>query len=119
MACIRSLRRRTWQLWQGHAALRRGISSIWRAMDKIQGNPPGRVICEHGIISPSSTSRTRAHSGQELRFTHATAQDGDRGRLIVADYGGVARSPGAGLRDLGNILRLRVVTMEPSRVSST
>ncbi len=81
-------------------------------MNKVKEIHPGRVICEPGIIIAELDKQTKAHSGQELRFHPSTAQTATIGGFIAGGSGGVGSIHWGGLRDLGNILRLRVVTME-------
>jgi FAD/FMN-containing dehydrogenase len=81
-------------------------------MNKIKAIHPGRVIAEPGIVMAALDKETRAHSGQELRFHPSTAQTATLGGFIAGGSGGVGSITWGGLRDLGNILRLRVVTME-------
>jgi FAD/FMN-containing dehydrogenase len=54
----------------------------------------------------------KAHSGQEIRMFSSTWATATIGGFIAGGSGGVGPAPGAALRDLGNIIRLRVVTME-------
>ena len=73
---------------------------------------PGRVIVQPGCLLKDVDAATKAHSGQELRMfssTHATATIGG---FIAGGSGGVGSCTWGALRDLGNIIRLRVVTME-------
>ncbi len=81
-------------------------------MNKVKEILPGRVICEPGIIISELDKQTKAHSGQELRFHPSTAQTASVAGFIAGGSGGVGSITWGGLRDLGNILRLRVVTME-------
>lgn len=81
-------------------------------MNKVKEILPGRVICEPGIIISELDKQTKAHSGQELRFHPSTAQTASIAGFIAGGSGGVGSITWGGLRDLGNILRLRVVTME-------
>ncbi|MCM2290972.1 FAD-binding oxidoreductase [Allorhizobium sp. BGMRC 0089] len=81
-------------------------------MNRIKEIKPGRVISEPGIIMAELDRQTKAHSGQELRFHPSTAQTATLGGFIAGGSGGVGSITWGGLRDLGNILRLRVVTME-------
>ncbi|MBW8282102.1 MAG: FAD-binding oxidoreductase, partial [Rhizobium sp.] len=81
-------------------------------MNKIKAIHPGRVICEPGVIVSELDRQTKAHSGQELRFHPSTAQTATIAGFIAGGSGGVGSITWGGLRDLGNILRLRVVTME-------
>lgn len=81
-------------------------------MNKVKEIHPGRVICEPGIVIAELDRQTRAHSGQELRFHPSTAQTASIGGFVAGGSGGVGSITWGGLRDLGNILKLRVVTME-------
>lgn len=81
-------------------------------MNKVKAIYPGRVIAEPGIVIAQLDKLTREHSGQELRFHPSTAQTATIGGFIAGGSGGVGSIHWGGLRDIGNILRLRVVTME-------
>ncbi|CDZ57514.1 FAD-binding oxidoreductase [Neorhizobium galegae] len=81
-------------------------------MNKVKEIHPGRVIAEPGIVIAELDRQTRAHSGQELRFHPSTTQTATIGGFVAGGSGGVGSIHWGGLRDLGNILRLRVVTME-------
>lgn len=81
-------------------------------MNKIKAIHPGRVIAEPGIITAELDRLTKAHSGQELRFHPSTTGTATLAGFIAGGSGGVGSITWGGLRDLGNILRLRVVTME-------
>ena len=89
-----------------------GIVLNMANMNAVKLIAPGRVIAEPGIIMAELDRQTRAHSGQELRFHPSTAQTATLGGFIAGGSGGVGSITWGGLRDLGNILRLRVVTME-------
>ncbi|MBO9124276.1 MULTISPECIES: FAD-binding oxidoreductase [unclassified Rhizobium] len=89
-----------------------GIVLNLAAMAQIKEIHPGRVICEPGIIIAQLDKQTKAHSGQELRFHPSTAQTATIGGFIAGGSGGVGSITWGGLRDIGNIIRLRVVTME-------
>ncbi|UXS03144.1 FAD-binding oxidoreductase [Agrobacterium tumefaciens] len=89
-----------------------GIVLNMAGMNKIKEIKPGRVICEPGIVIAELDKQTKAHSGQELRFHPSTKQTATIGGFIAGGSGGVGSITWGGLRDLGNILRLRVVTME-------
>src|SRR6476619_3828888 len=73
---------------------------------------PGRVVCEPGAVLADIDRATRAHSGQELRIHPSTYNTASIGGFIAGGSGGVGSINFGGLRDLGNVLRLRVVTME-------
>lgn len=81
-------------------------------MNKIKAIHPGRVIAEPGIITAELDRLTKEHSGQELRFHPSTTGTATLAGFIAGGSGGVGSITWGGLRDLGNILRLRVVTME-------
>lgn len=89
-----------------------GIVLNMMNMDAVKEIHPGRVICEPGIIMAQLDKQTKAHSQQELRFHPSTAQTATIGGFIGGGSGGVGSITWGGLRDLGNILRLRIVTME-------
>jgi FAD/FMN-containing dehydrogenase len=73
---------------------------------------PGRVVCGPGAIIADIDKATRAHSGQELRLHPSTYATASIGGFIAGGSGGVGSINWGGLRDFGNVLRLRVVTME-------
>jgi FAD binding domain len=92
--------------------LKGGIILHMKNMTAVKEIHPGRVIVEPGCLIRDLDAATRAHSGQELRMhpsTHATATIGG---FIGGGSGGVGSCTWGVLRDLGNILRLRVVTAE-------
>jgi len=89
-----------------------GIVLDMSKMDAVKEIHPGRVICEPGVIIAQLDKQTRTHSGQELRFHPSTAKTATIGGFIAGGSGGVGSVTWGGLRDLGNILRLRIVTME-------
>jgi FAD/FMN-containing dehydrogenase len=73
---------------------------------------PGRVIVEPGCLLKDLDTACRAHSGQELRMFSSTWATATIGGFIAGGSGGVGSCTWGALRDLGNIIRLRVVTME-------
>jgi FAD/FMN-containing dehydrogenase len=73
---------------------------------------PGRVIVEPGCLLKDLDLETRARSGQELRMFSSTWATATIGGFIAGGSGGVGSCTWGALRDLGNIIRLRVVTME-------
>lgn len=82
-------------------------------MNEIKEIAPGRVVCGPGVICAELDKATRAHSGQEIRMHPSTYHTATIGGFIAGGSGGVGSCTWGGLRDLGNIIRLRVVTMEP------
>jgi FAD/FMN-containing dehydrogenase len=73
---------------------------------------PGRVIVEPGCLLKDLDAATKAHSGQELRMFSSTWATATIGGFIAGGSGGVGSCTWGALRDLGNIIRLRVVTAE-------
>ncbi|MBA1139226.1 FAD-binding oxidoreductase [Mesorhizobium neociceri] len=81
-------------------------------MNEITTIAPGRVVTGPGAILADIDKATRAHSGQELRLSPSTYNTASIGGFIAGGSGGVGSINFGGLRDFGNVLRLRVVTME-------
>ncbi len=80
-------------------------------MNKIIEITPGRVVCEPGVIC-ADLDRQARETGQEMRLHPSTAHTATVGGFIAGGSGGVGSARWGGLRDWGNIIRLRVVTME-------
>jgi FAD/FMN-containing dehydrogenase len=81
-------------------------------MNEIRTIAPGRVVTGPGAILADIDKATRAHSAQELRVHPSTYNTASIGGFIAGGSGGVGSINWGGLRDFGNIIRLRVVTME-------
>ena len=81
-------------------------------MAEVVGIAPGRVTAQPGIIIRELDRITRADSGQELRMMPSTAGTATIGGFICGGSGGVGSVRWGVLRDYGNILRIRVTTME-------
>ena len=92
--------------------LSRGVVLSLADMNRIKAIHPGRVICEPGVICSDLDKAAREHSGQELRMHPSTAHTATIGGFIAGGSGGVGSISWGGLRDFGNVIRLRVVTME-------
>lgn len=73
---------------------------------------PGRVIVQPGCLLKDLDAATKADSGQEIRMFSSTWATATIGGFIAGGSGGVGSCTWGSLRDLGNIIRLRVVTME-------
>lgn len=73
---------------------------------------PGRVVAEPGAVLSAIDAVTRPQSGQELRLHPSTYHTASVGGFVAGGSGGVGSIRWGGLRDFGNILRLRVATME-------
>ncbi|MFD1697024.1 FAD-binding oxidoreductase [Roseibium aestuarii] len=89
-----------------------GVVLSMTAMDRVKEIRPGVVVAEAGAIVSKIDEATRAHSGQELRLHPSTARTATIGGFIAGGSGGVGSINWGGLRDLGNVIRLRVLTME-------
>ncbi len=81
-------------------------------MNKVREIHPGRVIVEPGALLKDIDAACKADSGQELRMFSSTWATATIGGFVAGGSGGVGSVRWGGLRDLGNIIRLRVVTME-------
>ena len=81
-------------------------------MNEIKSIAPGRVVTGPGAVLADIDKATRAHSGQELRLSPSTYNTASIGGFIAGGSGGVGSINFGGLRDFGNVLRLRVATME-------
>ena len=88
-----------------------GILLNLAAMDKVKSIAPGRLVSEPGAILADIDRQARA-SGQELRMHPSTYATASIGGFVAGGSGGVGSINWGGLRDFGNILRLRVLTME-------
>jgi FAD/FMN-containing dehydrogenase len=80
-------------------------------MNKVVSIERGRVVCEPGAILIDIDKAT-ASSGQELRMFPSTRGTASVAGFVAGGSGGVGSITWGGLRDFGNVLRLRVMTME-------
>ncbi|MEM8580355.1 MAG: FAD-binding oxidoreductase [Pseudomonadota bacterium] len=92
--------------------MRGGCVMHLRHMTAVKEVQPGRVICEPGILLKDLDAACKAHSGQEIRMFSSTWATATIGGFIAGGSGGIGSCTWGSLRDLGNIIRLRVVTME-------
>lgn len=83
-----------------------------RHLDKVKVIAPGRVVTEPGVLLKDLDAACKQHSGQEIRMFSSTWATATIGGFIAGGSGGVGSCTWGSLRDLGNIIRLRVVTME-------
>ncbi|MEM7487745.1 MAG: FAD-binding oxidoreductase [Pseudomonadota bacterium] len=83
-----------------------------QGMNKVKEVHPGRVITEPGVLLKDLDAECKTQSGQEIRMFSSTWATATIGGFIAGGSGGVGSCTWGSLRDLGNIIRLRVVTME-------
>ena len=81
-------------------------------MNAVKTIAPGRVVTGPGAVLADIDRATRAHSGQELSMSPSTYNTASIGGFVAGGSGGVGSIRWGGLRDLGNVIRLRTVTME-------
>ncbi len=81
-------------------------------MNAIRQISHGSVVVEAGAILADVDRATRAHSRQELRMSPSTYNLATVGGFVAGGSGGVGSIRWGGLRDLGNVMRIRIVTME-------
>ena len=91
-----------------------GIVLNLAEMAAVRDIGPGRLRCEPGAILADIDRQTRRDSGQELRMHPSTYNTASIGGFVAGGSGGVGSINWGGLRDLGNILKLTVATMEAS-----
>jgi FAD/FMN-containing dehydrogenase len=80
-------------------------------MNKVRSIEWGRVVCEPGALL-IDIDKTAQASGQELRMFPSTRGTASIAGFVAGGSGGVGSITWGGLRDFGNVLRLRVMTME-------
>lgn len=83
-----------------------------RSLNRVTSIGPGRVSAEAGAIIHDIDHAARSQSGQELRMHPSTARNATIGGFIAGGSGGVGSIRWGTLRDLGNVISARVVTME-------
>ena len=88
-----------------------GIVLNLAEMNNVLSITPGRVVAQAGALVADIDNEAR-WQGQELRMHPSTAATASIGGYVAGGSGGVGSIRWGGLRDLGNILRLRVLTME-------
>lgn len=81
-------------------------------MDHVKEIREGSLIVEPGAVIANIDKSCIARSRQEMRMHPSTKQTATIGGFIAGGSGGVGSINWGGLRDHGNITRLKVVTME-------
>lgn len=92
--------------------LSRGIVLNLADLNKVKEIKPGSVVAEAGAIMADIDAETRAHSAQEIRLHPSTYRTATIGGFIAGGSGGVGSINWGGLRDPGNVISARVLTME-------
>jgi FAD/FMN-containing dehydrogenase len=90
-----------------------GIVLDLAGFNRVKAVLSGRFVAEPGAVIASIDEHTRPH-GQEVRLHPSTYNTASVGGFIAGGSGGVGSIKWGGLRDCGNIIRLKVVTMEAS-----
>jgi FAD/FMN-containing dehydrogenase len=80
-------------------------------MNKIKSIERGRVVCEPGALL-INVDKAAERSGQELRMFPSTRGTASVAGFVAGGSGGVGSITWGGLRDFGNVLRLRIITLE-------
>jgi len=91
--------------------LARGIVLSLAEMNRLLSVERGRAVAEPGAILAAIDKETRK-GNQEIRLHPSTYNTASIAGFIAGGSGGIGSINWGGLRDLGNVLRLRVVTME-------
>jgi FAD/FMN-containing dehydrogenase len=89
-----------------------GVVLDLSGFNKVKAIEAGRYVAEPGAILSKIDEETRAHSRQEIRLHPSTYHTASVGGFIAGGSGGVGSIKWGGLRDWGNIIRLKVATME-------
>ena len=89
-----------------------GVVLDLAAMSAVREVATGRLVAEPGAVMQKIDEQISVDSGQELRMFPSTRRAASIGGFIAGGSGGVGSITWGGLRDLGNVLRLKIVTME-------
>lgn len=92
--------------------VRGGVVVDLSQLDTIHAIERGRVRCGAGAKLSDIDQRARAETGQELRMHPSTWRTATIGGFVCGGSSGVGSVTWGGLRDRGNVLGLRLVTME-------
>lgn len=89
-----------------------GVVLNLAGLDRVVSIKPGTVVAEAGAIMEKIDRETRDRSAQEIRLHPSTYRTASIGGFVAGGSGGVGSIRWGGLRDLGNVIRLKVVTCE-------
>ncbi len=89
-----------------------GVVLDTRNMDRVIQIDDGRAVVEPGALLGKIEEQTREESGQELRMFPSTREIASIGGFVAGGSGGVGSLHWGMLREPGNLLRLRIATME-------
>lgn len=92
--------------------VRGGVVVDLSRLNAIHAISPGRLRCAAGAKLSDIDQRARAETRQELRMHPSTWRTATIGGFVCGGSSGVGSATWGGLRDRGNVLGLRVVTME-------
>ncbi|HZP19411.1 MAG TPA: FAD-binding oxidoreductase [Bauldia sp.] len=93
--------------------LSRGVVLSLAEMNRLISVSRGSAVAEPGAILAAIDRETRK-ANQEIRLHPSTYNTASVAGFIAGGSGGIGSINWGGLRDIGNVLRLRVVTMEES-----
>jgi FAD/FMN-containing dehydrogenase len=88
-----------------------GVLMNLSEMNRVKSISPGRVVAEPGALM-IDIDRALEASGQELRMFPSTRATASVAGFVAGGSGGIGSITWGGLRDFGNVIRLRVLTME-------
>ena len=88
-----------------------GVLMNLSEMNKVRSVDRGRAICEPGALI-IDVDRAAEASGQELRMFPSTRATASIAGFVAGGSGGVGSITWGGLRDFGNVLRVRIMTLE-------
>ena len=89
-----------------------GIVLDMKGLNRVKSIGEGIVTVEPGAILSKIEEETRADSNQELRMHPSTRETATIGGFIAGGSGGVGSIRWGMLREAGNLLRLRMATVE-------
>jgi FAD/FMN-containing dehydrogenase len=92
--------------------LKGGVVLDVSALNRVKWIRPGAVRAEAGITLLALDAACQADSRQELRFHPSTRSTASVGGFVAGGSSGIGSVTWGLLRDRGNILGLRVITME-------